>query len=59
MSSKQGLVVLNGHNYGVWAQDKETLLKSITLWHFTWIVVLDMKDDQHKFIIDEKKDEHV
>jgi hypothetical protein len=32
MSSKQELVVLNGHNYGMWAQDMEMVLKSKVLW---------------------------
>jgi hypothetical protein len=32
MSSLQEPTVLNGHNYGMWAQDKETLLKSKFLW---------------------------
>jgi len=28
MGSKKELVMLNGHNCGMWAQDMETLLKS-------------------------------
>jgi hypothetical protein len=46
MSSKPEHVVLNGHNYGIWAQDMETLLKSKVLWQFTKIMVPDPKDDQ-------------
>jgi len=59
MSSKLEPVILNGHNYGVWAQDMETLLKSKGLWQFTKTAVPDPKDDQQKFVIDGKKDEVV
>jgi hypothetical protein len=52
-------MVLNGQNYGIWAQDMETLLKNKALWQFTETMVLDLKDRQHKFIIDGKKVEVV
>jgi hypothetical protein len=43
MSSKQEHVVLNGHNYGIWAQDMETLLKSKALVVVTKTMVPDLK----------------
>jgi hypothetical protein len=45
MGSKHELVALDKHNYGMWAVDMETLLKSKALLHFTKTVVLDPKDE--------------
>jgi hypothetical protein len=58
MNSKPEPVVLDGHNYGIWAQGIETLLKSKALWQFSKITVPNPKDDHHKFVIN-KKDETV
>jgi hypothetical protein len=57
ISSKQEHMVLNGHNYGMWAQGMETLLKSKKLWYFTKPMVQDPKEELHKFIISGKNDE--
>jgi len=48
---------MNGHNYGMWAQDMESLLKSKVLWSFTKTMIPNLKDDKHKFVIDGRKDE--
>jgi hypothetical protein len=59
MASKIDLVVLNGLNYVIWAPNMETLLKSKGLWQYTKVVILDLKDDQVKFVVDGKKDEAI
>jgi hypothetical protein len=59
MNSKREPLVLNFHNHGIWAQDMETLLKGKALWKFTKIVVPNPKDEQQKFVIDEKKSEAI
>jgi hypothetical protein len=46
MGTKQESLMLNGHNYGMWAQDMETLLKSKELWQFTKTLVPNPKDEQ-------------
>jgi hypothetical protein len=59
MFSKVEPVILNGHNYGIWAQDMGTLLKSKVLSRFIETTILDLKDDQQKCIIDGKKDDTI
>ena len=56
MAPNQEHMILNGNNYGIWAQNMETLLKSKILWQFTKATIVGSKDDQHKFIFDKKKD---
>jgi len=56
MSYKKELVVPNSHNYGIWEQNMEIVLKSKYLWQFTKIVALDFKDRHEKFIVNGKKD---
>jgi hypothetical protein len=59
MSSNPELVVLNGYNYGIWAQDMETPLMSKVSCQFTKTLVPKLKDGQQKFVIDEREDEVV
>ena len=56
LASKQEPVILNSHNYGMWAQDMETLLKSKALSQITKTTIPDPKHDQQKFVLDGKKD---
>ena len=59
MSSKLELLTLNGHNYGFWAQDMETLLKIKGLWKYIKYRIPNTKNDQKKFIIDYNKNDVV
>jgi hypothetical protein len=47
MCSKVEYVILNGHNYGIWAQYMDTRLKNKVLWQFTKTMIRNLKDDQH------------
>ena len=59
MTCKIEPIVLNGHNYAIWAPDMETLLKIKGVWKYTKATIPDLLNDWAKFLIDEKKNEVV
>jgi len=59
MISRLEIVVINGHNYVIWAQYMKTLSKRKVLWQFTKTRVANSKDDHHKFFIDKMKNEDI
>ena len=59
MDSKIVDVILNGHNYAIWALDTKALLKTKGPGQYTKVSILDTNDGQDNFVIDGKKDEAV
>ena len=57
MNSEIEHVVMNGHNYAIWAPDMETLLNSKGMWKYTKVVIPYSIDDQDKLVINGKKDD--
>ena len=59
MPSKIDPIILNGHNYAIWLQDMETLLKSKGIRQYMKTIIPYLKVDQVKFVINEKKYEAI
>ena len=59
MDSKIEPIVLDSLNYAIWATDMEMSLKIKGLWHYMRVSILDLSDDQEKFVIDKNKNEFV
>lgn len=48
-------VLLNGHNYAMLEPYIATFLKKKRLWQYMKVTILDPKDDQSKFVINENE----
>ena len=59
MASKIEPILLDGLNYVVWETNMEMLLKGKDLLKYTNVCILDVSDDQVKFVIDKSQNKVV